>query len=162
MIKTLYCQKCEKEVEIVLSEAGPHVKACCNECNSYIKFMSQTELKGETKMLEIFYRILDSKYFEGVFLEEFRGCIQLAAGKASKEGTNYKKWAFPQGADRKPGEKAIPVSVNLGPRHTAIEILEKMLAELKGSHGKEEPQKKTVAEQKSIGGMAEPDGGIPF
>jgi len=100
--------------------------------------------------MEIFYKIPDSKYFEGVFLEEFRGNIQLAAGKAGKEGTNYKRWAFPQGADRKPGDKAVPVSVNLGARHNAIEILEKILVELRGSHGKEPqstPQKKEQKEQ---------------
>ena len=88
--------------------------------------------------MEIFYKIPDSKYFEGVFLEEYKGQIQLIAGRVGKEGTNYRKWSFPQGQDRKPGDKAIPVSVNLGARHNAIEILEKILAELKGKHVKDD------------------------
>jgi len=99
--------------------------------------------------MEIFYKIPGSKYFEGVFLEEFRGNIQLAAGKAGKEGTNYKKWAFVQGADRKPGDKAIPVSVNLGARHSAIDILEKVLAELKGSHVEKPDQKKPEPQEQN-------------
>ena len=85
-------------------------------------------------MNEIFYELPESKYGDGVFLEEYKGVYQLIAGNTSRDGTNYKKWAFPQNKDRKPTEKAIPISVNLGPRHTAIDILKKMVAELEGSH----------------------------
>jgi hypothetical protein len=84
--------------------------------------------------MDKFYKIPESKYNDGIFLEEFKGNVQLIAGQAGKEGIYYKRWSFPQAKDRKPGDKAIPVSVNLGPRHTAIEIIEKILAELRGSH----------------------------
>jgi hypothetical protein len=88
--------------------------------------------------MEIFYAIPGSKYGEGIFLTEYKDQMQLIAGRAGKEGTNYQKWAFPQNKDRKPTEKAIPVSVNLGDRSTAISILEKILSELRGSHGGDE------------------------
>jgi hypothetical protein len=129
-------------VEIVLSEAGPHIKASCNDCKSYIKFMSQTELKGDQAMMEIYYAIPSSKYKEGVFLTEYKNQMQLIAAKKGNDGNNYKSYAFPQvwnkeKKEAEPGEKAIPVCVNFGDRSTAISILEKILAELRGSHIKE-------------------------
>lgn len=49
MIKKLFCKKCNKEQEIVLSESGPHTKASCVVCGAYIKFISINELKGDNK-----------------------------------------------------------------------------------------------------------------
>lgn len=86
----------------------------------------------------IFYEIPGSKWGDGVFLEEYKGSYQLIAGRAGNEGTNYKRWAFPKTKDKKPTEKAIPVSVNLGDRSTAIGILKKMVAELEGSHSNDD------------------------
>lgn len=93
-------------------------------------------------MVEIFYAIPDSKYNEGIFLEEYNGQIQLIAGRAGKEGKNYKKWALPQIYDpatkqSKSGTKALPVSVNLGFRDEAIFTLEKILKELRGGTGEQ-------------------------
>ena len=164
MSKTLFCQRCEKEVEIFLSEAGPHVKASCMECGLYIKFLKQTELTGEKTMNEIFYELPESEYGDGVFLEEYKNQIQLIAGNTGRDGTNYKKWAFPQNKDRKPTEKAIPVSVNLGSRYMAIDILKKMVAELEGvPFGVRTLQEKakSAVEQKSLL-TDEDDSGIPF
>lgn len=102
-------------------------------------------------MNEIFYKVPESKYSDGVFLEEYKGVFKLIAGNTGRDGTNYKKWAFPQNKDRKPTEKATPVSVNLGPRYTAIGILKKMIAELENPHAdffaaKKEPAVKGFAE----------------
>lgn len=115
-------------------------------------------------MNEIFYKVPESKYGDGVFLEEYKGTYQLIAGNTGGDGTNYKKWAFPQNKDRKPTEKAIPVSVNLGPRHTAIDILKKMVAELEAvsSDARTLQEKaKSAVEQKSLL-TDEDDSDIPF
>lgn len=80
---------------------------------------------------EIFYKVESSEYKEGFFLQEYKDSFFLIAGNEGREGTNYKKWAFPQTKDREPNKKAIPVSVKLGQRHEAIETLEKVLKELR-------------------------------
>ncbi len=46
----LTCYKCGTRVDIVVVPAGPHLKAICSKCKSYIKFMSKedkTELEAE-------------------------------------------------------------------------------------------------------------------
>lgn len=84
--------------------------------------------------------IEDSKYREAVILNEYNGSYSLVSGQIGKDGKTYSRWAFPQNKDRKPNEKAIPVSVNLGDRYVAIDILKKMVAELEGSHAGESEQ----------------------
>lgn len=79
---------------------------------------------------EVFYKIESSEYREGFFLNEYKENFYLVAGNEGHEGTNYKKWAFPQTKDREPGKKAIPVSVKLGNRFEAVEVLQKILKEL--------------------------------
>ncbi len=86
-------------------------------------------------MHEIWYKTESSEYREGFFLNEYHKgndneCFYLSSGREGNEGTNYKEWAFPQDKDRKPREKAIPVSVKLGTRNEAIEVLKKVLREL--------------------------------
>ena len=81
-------------------------------------------------MHEIFYKVESSEYNEGFFLQEYKECFFLVAGGEGREGTNYKKWAFPQTKDQEPNKKAIPVSVKLGTRREAIEVLKEVLGEL--------------------------------
>jgi len=81
-------------------------------------------------MHEIFYKVESSDYNEGFFLQEYKENFFLVAGGEGREGTNYKKWAFPQTKDREPNKKAIPVSVKLGTRREAVEVLKKVLGEL--------------------------------
>ena len=45
----MFCPKCNKESEIVLSDSGPHIKASCLD-GHYIKFLPLTELTGEKTM----------------------------------------------------------------------------------------------------------------
>jgi len=80
---------------------------------------------------EVFYKIESSQYNEGFFLQEYKENFFLVAGGESREGTNYKKWAYPQTKDRKPNGTAIPVSVKLGRRPEAIEKLQSVLKELR-------------------------------
>ena len=82
---------------------------------------------------EIVFKIESSEYNEIVFLQEYKDNFYIVAGGESREGTNYKKWAYPQTKDREPGNKAIPVSVKIGRRHEAVKILEDALNELRGA-----------------------------
>lgn len=82
--------------------------------------------------LEIFFEIEGSQYGEGIMLEEYHDRISLVSANKGKEGTNYKKWCFPQTKDRVPAEKAIPWKISLGPnRKSAVDMLRKIAMELK-------------------------------
>jgi phage FluMu protein Com len=39
------CQRCQTTNEFYIEESGPHLKAMCNHCNRYIKFVSKEEPK---------------------------------------------------------------------------------------------------------------------
>lgn len=126
MIKTLFCQKCQKEVEIYLSDAGPHTKASCMECDAYIKFISQTELTGGDKMseFEISVPVPNSQYGDVVIINKYGDQYSIVSGGSSKKGgTNYMKWCFPQGADKQPREKAVPWGIRIGNKNEAIEVV---------------------------------------
>ena len=126
MIKTLFCQKCQKEVEIYLSEAGPHTKASCMVCGAYIKFMSQKELTGEDNMseFEISIPVPNSQYGEIIIVNKYGDQYSLVSGRSSKKGgTNYMQWCFPQGTDKQPKEKAVPWGVRIGNQNDAIEVV---------------------------------------
>lgn len=128
----LRCVKCEKLVDLELSDCGPHIKASCLECGAYIKFVSAKKLEGGNKMseFELFFELEGSDYGDGVLLDKYGDRYSLVAAQKSQKanGTIYKKWAFPQGKDRKPLEKARPVGVNLGNRTQLIGILRAILS----------------------------------
>lgn len=80
---------------------------------------------------ELFFRTELSKYGDGVMLNKYGDTYSIVAGQESQNGgTVYKRWAFPQGKDKKPLEKAVPMGVRLGSRTQAIGILRAMLAAL--------------------------------
>lgn len=35
----LYCGKCDYNIPVQLTHAGPHIKALCGKCGAYIKFV---------------------------------------------------------------------------------------------------------------------------
>lgn len=115
-IKTLFCEKCNKNTEIVLSEAGPHTKASCIECGSYIKFISKTELMGGKNMsnVEITIPIEGSQYNELIVINKYNEQYSLVLGGTSKDGNVFMKWGFPQGPDKQPREKGVPWKIPLG------------------------------------------------
>ena len=39
----LHCYKCDEDVTISVTIAGPHLKAHCRKCWSYIKFLNKAE-----------------------------------------------------------------------------------------------------------------------
>lgn len=93
-------------------------------------------------MLEETYVEVNEQYHAGAALDEYQDIISICSAQIGKDGKCYKRWAFPQVADRKPGEKALPVSIRLGDKDKAIEILKGFIAALSG--GKEEPVKDSV------------------
>lgn len=89
-------------------------------------------------LLETYVEV-NEQYHAGAALDEYQDIISVCSAQIGKDGKCYKRWAFPQVADRKPGEKALPVSIRLGDKDKAIEILKGFIAALSG--GKEEPAK---------------------
>ncbi len=43
-----YCDRCKKEVEIIVSTNGPHLRADCYECRRFIKFLSRKDIGEKT------------------------------------------------------------------------------------------------------------------
>lgn len=86
---------------------------------------------------EIFIALPDSQWNEGVLLSKYQETYSLISAAASKkaEGTVYKKWCYPQKKDGKASEKTVPIKITLGNRQSAITVLERVLAELKGLMG---------------------------
>lgn len=41
----LPCYKCDEIMEVSIEISGPHLKASCIECSSYIKFLNTNEKK---------------------------------------------------------------------------------------------------------------------
>ena len=80
---------------------------------------------------EIFYKLHDSKWNEGIFLQEYKDEFFLMAGGEGKEGSNWKKWVFPQLKSREPAVKAIPLQIRLGDRVQAKKLLEAFLENFK-------------------------------
>lgn len=124
MIKKMMCHKCGEETEIVLSEAGPHIKASCIN-GHYIKFLSQTELTGENKMSEheITIPLPGSNYGEVIIIEKYNDQYGLVLGSSGKNGgTVYKKWCYPQ-FKKEAAEKAVPWKLPLGNRIDAVKVV---------------------------------------
>lgn len=83
---------------------------------------------------EVYFKVPDSKWNEGVLLNKYQDTYSLIAAQesATSQGTIYKRWCFPQGKDRKPSEKTIPIKITLGDRQAAISMIRGILAELEG------------------------------
>ena len=79
--------------------------------------------------MEIFLKDPDSKWGEGVMLEDYNGTYRLLSAQ-NKEGTVYKKWAFPVGKDKKPIEKMFPMGVRMGSKMQAVKTLKYFLEQL--------------------------------
>lgn len=86
-------------------------------------------------MAEIFFEVADSKYNDGIFLEEYNGTWSLIAGQVGRDGNKYKRWVFPQGKDRQPAEKPMPLKINLGDRISASSILKSLYWALNPKEG---------------------------
>ena len=141
----LHCKRCQKEVELELSESGPHIKASCLYCGAYIKFISERELKGETMSeFEIVFRLEGNEYGDCVILQKYGDNYKLVSGFISNRTDQpIMRWAFPQDKDKKPRDKALPVQINLGNLKSARVILEQALEALPIAPGERQSVVKT-------------------
>ena len=162
MIRKMFCHKCQKEQEIVLSESGPHIKASCLE-GHYLKFMSQEELTGKPKGgtmsdFEIQIDLPGSQYNECILVELYKDQYSLMlAVKGKADSTVYKKWTYPQvrkDGKNYPAEKAIPLKLPLGNRDDAVKVIRALAA----AFGIGAPVGQGTAPQVSD----DDDDGIPF
>jgi len=140
-----------KEVDLVLSVSGPHIKASCFECGAYIKFISEQELTGENKMageFEIVVPVDGSEYGDCVMMQKYGDKYQLLAGQLSKKpnGSPWMRWVFPQDKDKQPREKAIPLQINLGNLIAARSILAQLLASLPAAPSSQVPKQAKISE----------------
>jgi len=77
---------------------------------------------------EFFFKRPNGQFGEGVIFQEYKDKFYLIAG--GKGNTVWKRFCFPQKKDKQPTEVAIPMSVNLGDRYEAIEMLKSFLKAL--------------------------------
>lgn len=79
--------------------------------------------------------VIKVDYHNGISLEEYNGIYGLLSWKAGQNETWFKKYVF-LSLSRKgkyvPDERKRVMSVRLGKKDVAIEVLEKILKELKG------------------------------
>jgi hypothetical protein len=68
MIKNCVCARCQKDVKIILVESGPHIKAVCGLCLTYIKFVPPRDLVKQVKIKEA---LLELAKGDKIFLESF-------------------------------------------------------------------------------------------
>jgi len=74
----------------------------------------------------------ESKYNDGIMVNEYNGKYSLLSASEAEDGTIYMRWAFPKGKDKGPGSKAIPLGVNLGSAKNAAAMLRAALAAIEG------------------------------
>jgi hypothetical protein len=76
----------------------------------------------------------NSKYGEGVILDEYNGSFSLVSAR-KKDDEVYMEWVYPQARDgsRKPIDKNIPLKITFGDRESIIKGLRFFLAELGAS-----------------------------
>lgn len=39
----VHCNRCDMDVDPVLSESGPHIKAACPHCKTFVKFLKRVD-----------------------------------------------------------------------------------------------------------------------
>lgn len=80
---------------------------------------------------EKYVEIEGSDYNEIIIIEEYKGQISLVLGNLGRDGTAYKKWAFPQTKDKKPTGKALPLKIPLG--ENAVKTVKMLLEYLESN-----------------------------
>jgi hypothetical protein len=88
---------------------------------------------------EIPFKLENSDYNELLLLEKYGDNYGIVLAQESKngDGTNYKRWCYPQRRVEengkmvnKPAEKGVPWKVPLGPKAQAVAILKAMVKAL--------------------------------
>ena len=87
---------------------------------------------------EIYSPDEESKYNNGILLEEYKGIYCLYSATKSLQGPVYKRWAYPQ--QRKgdpPADTAVPMRVILGSSRQAVKRLRFFLEQLTNENGQD-------------------------
>jgi len=103
-------------------------------------------------MIEGTFIETNEQYHRGFALDDYQGTVSLVGTEQGKDGKIYMQWVYPQrtkDGTRGPGEKSIPLKIELGTHGQAVNRLETILAALRGG----------VA---ADGKAADDDPGIPF
>jgi hypothetical protein len=79
---------------------------------------------------EVFLKNKNSKYGDGVLLEEYGEEFSLYAAQESIDGPVYKRWCRMKIGKDKYTEKDVPVQLRLGNQNEAIEKLKYFLEQL--------------------------------
>ena len=82
-----------------------------------------------------FIRDENSKYNEGILLDDYNGVLSIVAAQEAEDGTIYKRWVHPSMKDKKPSEKAIPCKITLGEPRVALEKLKLLVAMVESDLG---------------------------
>jgi hypothetical protein len=86
----IICQRCNTANEFYVVQSGPHMKAMCNHCNSYIKFVPQQKEPP--------------KFYFGKYVGKYVHEI---------EDVNYLKWALKDMKNlKKPMREAIEKQIS--------------------------------------------------
>ena len=79
---------------------------------------------------EIFLQDKNSKYGDGILLEEYNESFSLYAAQKSNDGPIYKRWCKMKTGKDSYMDKDIPVQLRLGNQNEAIEKLKFFLEQL--------------------------------
>lgn len=86
--------------------------------------------EGQMSEFQISYPLAGSKYNEMILLNKYGDNFSIMAGETGKDGNVYPQWCYPQVKGKKPGEKSIPIKVNLGNLTDAISLIGAIHSEL--------------------------------
>jgi len=73
---------------------------------------------------ELVIEIEGSEYNEIIIINKYQDTYSLISGRKGKDGKPYMQWAFPQGMDKQPKEKALPWKISLGKGKDAKKTVE--------------------------------------
>ena len=80
-----------------------------------------------------FFARKDSKYGEGVLLDEYNGSWSIVSAREGKDGKVYMEWMYPQkrGEGAKgPMEKSLPWKISFGSKEEMVATLRNILNKL--------------------------------
>jgi len=83
--------------------------------------------------MEKFIALKDSKYSEGVLLNEYKGSFSLVSAREDDKGKVWMEYCFPQKRDgsKEPLDKSLPWKVKIGDsKKEAIEVLKTFMLTL--------------------------------
>lgn len=90
---------------------------------------------------QFFFEKADSKYGEGVLLDEYMSTWSLVSARKAQDGKVYMDWIYPQKrgeGSKGPMEKSLPWKINFGSKDEMVSTLRKILRQLSDNAVSEE------------------------